>query len=204
MFQHLCSSICDSANICVRICVAASVFAFVLQRLCSLICSLLCCSICVRICVAASVFAVFICVAASVFQQHLCSLLCSSICVPVSASPTFVFQHLCSSICVSAFVFQRLQRLLCVLHKQSIAINDNLNHLLQSTLTICVSLLLYPYLQQLAYFSFSHYFCTCIFHSVNPKLCKIQIKNPNFFIFIIHLIKNYYKRVKGFQNTYHG
>jgi hypothetical protein len=114
--QHLCSSIC------VRICVAASVFsasvfAFVLQHLCSH----LCCSICVLICVAASVFAFVL--------QHLCS----SICVAAS-----VFQHLCSSICVPAsvfqlLVFQRLQRLLCVLHKQSIAINDNLNHLLQSS-----------------------------------------------------------------------
>jgi hypothetical protein len=50
---------------------------------------------------------------------------------------SFVLQHLCShlcfNICVPTFVFQHLQRLLCVLHKQSIAINDNLNHLLQSS-----------------------------------------------------------------------
>jgi hypothetical protein len=39
-----------------------------------------------------------------------------------------VFQHLCASIydCVSASMFQHL---LCVFYKQSIAINDNLDHL---------------------------------------------------------------------------
>jgi hypothetical protein len=85
----------------------------VFQQSCSSICDSA--NICVRTCVAASVFA--FCVAASVYSfvlQHLCS-------------------HLCFSICVPTFVFQHLQRLLCVLHKQSIAINDNLNHLLHSS-----------------------------------------------------------------------
>jgi hypothetical protein len=48
---------------------------------------------------------------------------------------TFVFQHLCSSIHVPAFVSFVFQRLcsLCVLHNQPISINDNLNHLRQSS-----------------------------------------------------------------------
>jgi hypothetical protein len=80
--------------------------------------------LCFSICVPASAFQPLcssICDSASVFQH-----LCSSICVPSFCVPTSVFQHLCSSICVPASVFLHL---LCVLHNQLIAINDNLDSL---------------------------------------------------------------------------
>jgi hypothetical protein len=113
VIQQSCSSIHVPAVVFQHSCSIIRVLAFVFQQSCSSICDSA--NICVRTCVAASVFA--FCVAASVYSfvlQHLCS-------------------HLCFSICVPMFVFQHFQRLLCVLHKQSIAINDNLNHLLQSS-----------------------------------------------------------------------
>jgi hypothetical protein len=127
MFQHLCSSTCacsitnrlpsmTTLTICVSFCVPAlfqhCVSAFVFQHLCSSTCA---CSITNRL---PSMTTLTICV---------------SFCVPAlfqHCVSTSVYQHLCFSVCVSASVFQHL---LCVLHKQSIAINDNLNHLLQSS-----------------------------------------------------------------------
>jgi hypothetical protein len=120
VFQHLCSSICVPAFCVQHLC---------FQHLCS---SILCSSICVQhLCVPASVFQHLcssICVvpASSVFQH-----LCSSICVPASVFqhlcvPASVFQHCVPAFCVFSFLFQHL---LCVLHNQPIAINDNLDHL---------------------------------------------------------------------------
>jgi hypothetical protein len=108
VFQQSCFSIYVSSSVIQQLCFSIHVPAVVFQHSCFSICDSA--NICVRTCVAASVFA--LCVAASVYSfvlQHLCS--CFSNCVPASA---IVFQLLC---------------LLCVLHKQSIAINDNLNHL---------------------------------------------------------------------------
>jgi hypothetical protein len=115
----------------------------VFQQSCSSICDSA--NICVRTCVAASVFA--FCVAASVYSfvlQHLCS-------------------HLCFSICVPTFVFQHLQRLLCVLHKQSIAINDNLNHLLQSSVMAIFPTSLIASLKFLGSIMDMKAICDCLF-----------------------------------------
>jgi hypothetical protein len=109
VFQHLRSSICVPASVIQLLCFSICVPAFVFQHLCVL-----------------HNQPIAINDNLNHLRQLLCSssvsALCFSICVPA-----FVFQHLCFSICVSASVFQHL---LCVLHKQSIAINDNLDHLL--------------------------------------------------------------------------
>jgi hypothetical protein len=72
-------------------------------------------------CVSASVFA-FVLQQFAFVLQHLCSHWCCSICVRIGvASSVFalVLQRLCFSFCVPV----------SVLHKQPIAINDNLDHL---------------------------------------------------------------------------
>jgi hypothetical protein len=139
MFQHLCSSTCACS---------------ITNRLPSMTTLTICVSFCVP--------ALFQhCVSASVFQ-HLCfQHLCSSICVSTS-----VFQHLCSSICVSASVFQLLcSSVSCACSSNRVSasvttltisacvpaslVRISINNRLPSmtTLTICFSLLLYPYLQ---------------------------------------------------------
>jgi hypothetical protein len=135
------------------------VFTFVLQHLCSHLCCSLCVrfqqscqcfSICFHFCVSASVF--HICVAASMFScftfvlQPLCSL--PTVCVSTSTfqhDSVFVFQlsmflYLCSNTCACS-ITNRLSSMttltICVsfcvpafvFYKQSIAINDNLDHL---------------------------------------------------------------------------
>jgi hypothetical protein len=164
VFQHLCFSICVLASMFQHLlCVLHNQPIAIndnLDHLHRLLCSSSVSALCFSICVPAFVFqhlCFSIYVLASMFQHLLCvlhnqpiaindnldhlrqllcsisvSALCFSICVPA-----FVVQHLCFSICVSASVFQHL---LCVLHKQSISLNDNLDHLLHlcSTLTICV------------------------------------------------------------------
>jgi hypothetical protein len=129
----LCFSISSSSVSALCFCICDP--AFVFQHSCS------------SICVLASMFQHLLCVlhnqpiAINDNLDHLRQLLCSSsvfqhLCTSICV-PALVFQHLCFSIFVSASVFQHL---LCVLHKQSIALNDNLDHLrhLCSTLTICV------------------------------------------------------------------
>jgi hypothetical protein len=137
VFQHSCSSICVLASMFQHLlCVLHNQPIAIndnLDHLRQLLCSSSVSALCFSICVPAFVFqhlCFSIYVLASMFQHVLA--LCFSICVP-----TFVFHHLCFSICVLASMFQHL---LCVLHKQSIALNDNLDHLhhLYSTLTICV------------------------------------------------------------------
>jgi hypothetical protein len=136
MFQQSCFSIRVPAFVIQP----TSVFTLVLQRLCSHfvlqhLCTLLCCSICVRICVSAFVYQRLCSSISSVscacsITNRLSSMttltICISFCVPalfqhcVSASVfAFVLQHLCFSFCVPT----------SVLHKKSIAINDNLDHL---------------------------------------------------------------------------
>jgi hypothetical protein len=121
VFQLLCSNTCacsitnrlssmTTLTICVSFCVPA-------------LFSHLCCSICVRICVAASVFAF-------VLQQHLCSHLCCSVCVRICVAACFsICVRICvaASLCVPASCVFLLH--LFLIYKQSIAINDNLDHL---------------------------------------------------------------------------
>jgi hypothetical protein len=117
-FQHV-SLLCCS--ICVRFqqsCFSNYVSAFVIQHLCfSTYVSLLCCSICFHICVAASVFFQQSCFSNYVFS------ICDSAFVFQYLRFTFVLQQLFSHLCCS----------ICVLHKHSIAINDNLDHLRHSS-----------------------------------------------------------------------
>jgi hypothetical protein len=110
VFQQLCSSICVSASVLQHLCFSIYVSASVLQHLCFSICLL-----------------------ASMFQ-HLCSSTC--VCSISNRLPSMtILDPVFVISCVAAFV-SVFQRLLCVLHKQSIAINDNLNHLLQSSIIV--------------------------------------------------------------------
>jgi hypothetical protein len=107
VFQQLCSSICVSASVLQHLCFSIYVSASVFQHLCFSICLL-----------------------ASMFQ-HLCSSTC--VCSISNRLPSMtILDPVFVISCVAAFV-SVFQRLLCVLHKQLIAINDNLNHLLQSS-----------------------------------------------------------------------
>jgi hypothetical protein len=133
VFQHLRFIICDSAVVFQHLCSSSrvpasviqptSVFALVLQHLCS----------CFSNCVPTSVIVFqLLCsnTCACSITNRLSSMttltICVSFCVPT------LFQH-CVSASVFAFVLQRLCFSFCVpasvLHTQSIAINDNLDHL---------------------------------------------------------------------------
>jgi hypothetical protein len=111
VFQQSCSSSRVPSFVILHWCFSIYVSAFVIQHLCfsiyvsAFVIQHLCFSIYVRIGVAASVF-VFVLQQFALVLQHLCS-------------HTFVLQRLCFSFGVPA----------SVLHKQSIAINDNLDHL---------------------------------------------------------------------------
>jgi hypothetical protein len=133
VFQHLRFIICDSAVVFQHSCSSSrvpasviqptSVFALVLQHLCS------CFSNCVP---ASAIVFQLLCsnTCACSITNRLSSMttltICVSFCVPT------LFQH-CVSASVFAFVLQRLCFSFCVpasvLHTQSIAINDNLDHL---------------------------------------------------------------------------
>jgi hypothetical protein len=133
VFQHLRFIICDSAVVFQDSCSSSrvpasviqptSVFALVLQHLCS------CFSNCVP---ASAIVFQLLCsnTCACSITNRLSSMttltICVSFCVPT------LFQH-CVSASVFAFVLQRLCFSFCVpasvLHTQSIAINDNLDHL---------------------------------------------------------------------------
>ena len=95
----LCSSICVSASVVLQSCSSTRVPAVVFQHLW--------------------------------LSQHLCSHLCCSVCVRILCCSICVL--FCVAASVFAFVLQRLCFSFCVpasvLHTQSIAINDNLDHL---------------------------------------------------------------------------
>jgi hypothetical protein len=128
VFQQSCSSIFSirfPAVVFQQSCSSSRVPAVVFQHsFPAVVFQQSCFSIRFSICVPASVvFQLRICVPASVFAFVLQQFyLCCSICVRIGVAASvfaLVLQHLCFSFCVPA----------SVLHKQSIAVNDNLDHL---------------------------------------------------------------------------
>jgi hypothetical protein len=110
VFQQLCSSICVLASVFQHLCFSICLLASMFQHLCSSTCV---CSISNRLPSMTILDPIFVisCVAAfvSVFQ-HLCANICD--CVSASMFQHLLYQHLCSSTCAPAFVFQHF---LCVL-----------------------------------------------------------------------------------------